>query len=130
MNQLNIFVIDDCDMMREFLGRYLSGLGNVHAFESGYEALAEMRLENFPHVIVLDLNLPDVNGIEIIQQLKEKGLLNRSKVLVLSGDDSANSRISCLTAGASDYLVKPFHPRELKLRVENVLRASQIGSAV
>lgn len=115
-------------MMREFLSRYLSSLGNIHAFATGAQALDEMGLDNFPHVMVLDLNLPDYNGKEIIKHLNEKGLLSRSKVLVLSGDDNADSRIACLAAGASDYLVKPFHPRELKLRVENVLRASQIGS--
>lgn len=127
MKKTQIFIIDDCEMMRQFLTTYLSGSGMVRAYGSGTEALDALSLENWPDVIVLDLNLPDMNGLEIISHLEEKQLIGRSKIIVLSGENSASTRISCLSAGAADYVVKPFHPRELKLRVDKMIGSSQIS---
>lgn len=121
MKKPHIIIIEDCDMMRQFLSTYLSGTATIHAYDRGYDALQSLSLENFPDVIILDLNLPDAHGLEILRQLKSMKLLDRINVIILSGEDKANSRISCLSEGASDYLVKPFHPRELKLRIQNVI---------
>ncbi len=126
MKQITTFVIEDCDMMRQFLSTYLAGISEVHAFSSGLEAIENLGLDNWPDVIILDLNLPDISGLEVIERLKQRDLLSRSRVIVLSADDSASTRITCLSAGASDYLIKPFHPRELQLRVLKVAGATEI----
>jgi DNA-binding response OmpR family regulator len=114
-------------MMRQFLSTYLSGSGAVHAFSSGLEAIENLRLDNWPDVIILDLNLPDISGLEFINHLKQKDLLNRLKVIVLSADDKATTRIECLAAGASDYLIKPFHPRELQLRILKIAGVAEVS---
>jgi DNA-binding response OmpR family regulator len=127
MKKSHIFIVEDCEMMRQFLTVYLAGSGEVHAFASGSEALDALSLENWPDVIILDLNLPDMHGVDIIRHLQGKQLLGRSKVIVLSGEATASSRIACLSAGAADYVAKPFHPRELKLRIEKIIGTTEIS---
>jgi len=127
MKKPHIFIIEDCDMMRLFLQTYLAKSGIIQAFASGREAIQALSLDNWPDVIILDLNLPDIQGQEVLRILKKRQLLTRSKVVVLSGEDNATSRISCLSGGASDYLVKPFHPRELQLRLNKLLAVMDIN---
>ena len=127
MKKPYIFIIEDCDMMRQFLETYLAKSGIIQAFGSGQEAIQALSLDNWPDVIILDLNLPDIHGKDVLRILKKRQLLTRSKVIVLSGEDNAISRISCLSAGASDYLVKPFHPRELQLRLFKLLGVMDIN---
>jgi DNA-binding response OmpR family regulator len=63
-----------------------------------------------------------MGGLEMIEQLKTSGLYRAIPVLVLSGDESTETRIKCLDAGADDYVVKPFNPRELEARMKAILR--------
>lgn len=72
--------------------------------------------------ILLDIMLGDGNGLEILQQLKEKGITNR--VIIISAKDSLDDKIKGLELGADDYLPKPFHLAELSARIKSVLRRS------
>ncbi len=73
-------------------------------------------------LIVLDLGLPGVPGLEVLQQWRAKGLT--APVLILTARGSWSERIEGLKAGADDYLTKPFHPEELQLRIQALLRRS------
>jgi two-component system response regulator MprA len=77
-------------------------------------------VQSEPDAIVLDVNMPDVNGIEVCERLRETG--NRVPILMLTARDAIADRIEGLDAGADDYLVKPFDVEELKARVRALLR--------
>ena len=77
---------------------------------------------NIPDLVVADLNMPELNGFEFIQRVHESGFFVDLPLIVLSGEESSSERIRCLKLGANDYLIKPFNPEELALRIENLLR--------
>ncbi len=114
-----LIVIDDNSMMREFIRSYFSEQYNVETFENGEQALSYMQAHNNPDIILLDYELEGMNGMEILQTLKSSGFFKSIPVILLSGKDKSETRISCLQSGAQDYLTKPFNPVELALRIQN-----------
>lgn len=87
----------------------------------GRDALYQGQSEPYD-LIILDLGLPGLPGIDVLKQWRAKGLL--TPVLILTARSSWSERIDGLKAGADDYLTKPFHPEELQLRVQALLRRS------
>ncbi len=71
-------------------------------------------------LIILDLNLPDISGVKVLRRLRETGV--NTPVLILSGDNSLNSRVGLLDDGANDYITKPFSMAELRARIRVLLR--------
>lgn len=117
-----ILVVEDDLYMQNILRHYLSSEFEVTAFANGLEALSYLQSGNIPDLIVADLNTPALSGLELIQQMKASGFFSAVPILILSGEDSTNKRISCLEAGAEDYVVKPFNPKELSVRIKVILR--------
>ncbi len=102
------------------LRRTLSLAGyDIQLAESGAEALAQAG-PGAPDAVVLDIGLPDIDGLDVCRLLRREG--NRVPVLMLTARDSVSDRIDGLDAGADDYLVKPFDIDELKARVRALLR--------
>lgn len=91
----------------------------------GCDALVRAHDDDFD-LVILDLGLPGLDGLEVLRRWREQGL--SMPVLILTARDSWAERVDGLRAGADDYLTKPFHPEELLLRVQAVLRRSH-GSA-
>ena len=91
----------------------------------GRDALVRAHDDDFD-LVILDLGLPGLDGLEVLRRWREQGLA--MPVLILTARDSWAERVDGLRAGADDYLTKPFHPEELLLRVQAVLRRSH-GSA-
>ncbi|HAB08305.1 MAG: response regulator transcription factor [Alcanivorax sp.] len=91
----------------------------------GRDALVRAHDDDFD-LVILDLGLPGLDGLEVLRRWREQGL--SMPVLILTARDSWAERVDGLRAGADDYLTKPFHPEELLLRVQAVLRRSH-GSA-
>tara|TARA_R100001143_G_C3341379_1_gene124463 strand:- start:272 stop:937 length:666 start_codon:yes stop_codon:yes gene_type:complete len=91
----------------------------------GRDALVRAHDDDFD-LVILDLGLPGLDGLEVLRRWREQGL--SMPVLILTARDSWAERVDGLRAGADDYLAKPFHPEELLLRVQAVLRRSH-GSA-
>jgi two-component system response regulator MprA len=117
---MRILVVDDDRSVREALRRALMlGGYEVRSADGGRGALAET-LGYPPDAIVLDVNMPDVNGLEVCERLRNQG--NRVPILMLTARDAVADRIEGLDAGADDYLVKPFDVEELKARVRALLR--------
>lgn len=87
----------------------------------GRDALYQGQAEPYD-LIILDLGLPGIPGLEVLKQWRTQGLL--TPVLILTARSSWSERIDGLKAGADDYLTKPFHPEELQLRVQALLRRS------
>ena len=118
----SVLVIDDDSRVRTVVSWQLEAEGYVvHEAADGnaaWQAITEQR----PDLVVLDLSLPGMSGLDLLRRLREAG--DRTPVVVLSGRNGEGDRIVGLDLGADDYLVKPFSPGELAARVRSVLRRS------
>lgn len=117
-----VLVVEDDISMQTILGKFLSRNYEVVVKNDGIEALAFLQEGNLPDVIISDLNTPNLGGLGLIDQIKASDYFTSIPVMVLSGEDSSEMRIKCLDAGADDYVVKPFNPRELEARLRVILR--------
>jgi two-component system response regulator MprA len=125
-----VLVVDDDPRILEALRRALTLKGfGVSTAEGGQAALSLLGL-GAPDVLVLDVAMPDVDGIEVCRRLREAG--DRTPVLMLTARDAIADRVIGLEAGADDYLVKPFALEELIARLRALLRrtAPDGGTAV
>jgi len=122
MDRMRILIVDDDRALRDALRRalVLGGYDTVPV-ENGAAALEEVARSE-PDAIVLDIGLPDIDGLEVCRRLRGAG--NRVPVLMLTARDAVEDRIDGLDAGADDYLVKPFDVGELKARLRALLRRS------
>ncbi len=93
----------------------------VEIVSSGDQALRSIA-EELPDLIVLDLNLPVLNGFEVCRLLRSRPVTSRVPIIMLTARDSETDRVSGLELGADDYMTKPFSPRELAARARAVLR--------
>jgi len=116
---LRVLVIDDEQAIRRFLRVALVAQGyKVFEAETGAAGLASAAADR-PDVIVLDLGLPDLGGLEVIRQLRE---WTQTPIIVLSVRDSEEVKVEALNAGADDYLTKPFGISELLARIRVAIR--------
>ena len=121
-----ILVVDDEPMVTEVVERYLRLEGySVSLASDGTEAL-RLAQEWAPDLVVLDLMLPGIDGLEVCRRIR-----NESKVpiIMLTARGEETDRVVGLELGADDYVVKPFSPRELVARVKSVLRRASSGPA-
>jgi two-component system response regulator MprA len=126
MDCVRILVVDDDRSVRDALRRALTlGGYEVEAAEDGRQALARMA-SSAPDAMVLDVGMPDVDGLEVCRRVRGAG--DRTPILMLTARDAVSDRIDGLDAGADDYLVKPFDVGELKARIRALLRRAGNGS--
>lgn len=124
----DILIVDDEASVVEVVGLYLKKDGyRVRSARNGLEALASIR-ERPPDLVVLDLMLPKVDGIEVMRRIREE-LVEQIPVIMLTARGQETDRIYGLELGADDYVVKPFSPAELVARVKAVLRRSKDAPA-
>jgi len=118
-HRASVLVVDDEPTIAEVLSRYLERAGfNALVAGDGPEALRLAGAER-PDLVVLDLMLPGMDGLEVMRRLREE---RRVSVILLTARGEMSDRITGLRLGADDYVVKPFSPAELVARVEAVLR--------
>lgn len=120
MNENHVLIIDDDTRLRQLLDQYLMRNGFVVS-----EAANPLEAEHFLNLvrvdaIVMDIMMPEKNGDVFTKELRQKGVTTPILMLTAMGD--TNSRITGLEAGADDYLPKPFEPKELLLRLTNLLK--------
>jgi two-component system phosphate regulon response regulator OmpR len=118
----HLLVVDDDRRIRDLLSRYLSNEGyRVSTAESAADARAKLKGLSFD-LIVLDVMMPGETGFDFARSLREESGV---PILMLTARDAAESRIKGLEMGADDYMSKPFEPRELSLRIANILKRAQ-----
>ena len=119
-----ILVVDDSATTRSLVASYLAGWGEVEVLEaaSGFEALRVLP-SRAVDLIVTDINMPDINGLELISFVRANPNYRRIPVVIITTENSAEDRKRGLDLGASDYLVKPFGAPALRRAVEAVLAA-------
>jgi len=120
--KLKIFIVEDDVFMQTILKGFLSRVYEITVCSDGIEAMSLLQGGNVPDLIISDLNTPKMGGLELIAQVKASEFFQSIPVMVLSGEDSSDMRIKCLDAGADDYVVKPFNPREVEARIRVILR--------
>ncbi len=119
----HLLVVDDDPRITDLVRRIFAYEGySVAIAASGQQAL-DRTLERPPDLIVLDIMLPGLDGLEVARRLREAG--DNVPILMLTARDSVANRVEGLTVGADDYLVKPFAAEELVARVKALLRRSQ-----
>ena len=122
-----VLVVDDEPDIVALVAYHLAKSGySVSTATSGLEGLAVARREK-PAIIVLDLMLPGLSGLEVMEELRADASTARIAVLMLTARREEGDRIRGLTLGADDYLTKPFSPQELVLRVGAILRRVKAG---
>lgn len=116
-----ILIAEDAAEIAEILAAYLarSGMRSVHAAD-GARAL-ELHLSLKPDLVLLDIQMPQVNGWQVLAQIRQRG---HTPVILLTALDQDVDKLTGLRIGADDYVVKPFNPAEVVARVEAVLRRS------
>lgn len=115
----HVLVVDDDPELRELVGRVVAGDG-YRVSVAGNAADARRKLADGVDIIVLDLMLPDTDGLTFCRELRAGGTLTPIIMLTAKGDDF--DRVLGLEMGADDYLAKPFHSRELLARIKAILR--------
>lgn len=129
-NNKKILVVDDEERIRRLIRMYLERDDFiVEEAENGKQAL-EMALEDDYDAILLDIMMPEMDGIEVCEELRKEKM---TPVIMLTAKGEESNRVQGFEVGADDYIVKPFSPREVVLRVKAVLRrtnSSQLDSSV
>ncbi len=117
-----IVIVDDDPTVADVVGRYLVRDGHtVECVHDGHEALRRIA-EQQPDLVVLDLMLPGIDGLEVCRRLRERWPI---PVVMLTALGDETDRLAGFEIGADDYVTKPFSPRELAMRVRSVLRRSR-----
>ena len=115
----SILVVEDETSIASFISLYLKNAGYaVRAVPGGQAALTQVASET-PSLVLLDLNLPDMDGVEVCRRIRKASDV---PIIMLTARDEDVDKIIGLEVGADDYMTKPFNPRELVARVKSVLR--------
>ncbi len=119
-NQKHILVVDDDTRLRSLLQRYLREQGFlVTAAEDAYKAESLLEVYTFD-LLIFDIMMPKISGTQLLANLRKRG--NTVPVILLTAMGDAADRVNGLEMGADDYVAKPFEPKELVLRINNILK--------
>ena len=120
--QCSILIIDDAYTVREYLRQTLLHLGinNVHEADSGSKGLSAFK-QHHHDLVFLDIELPDMNGQQILQQIKTRA--DKTHVVMVTAHNSVDNVQQSIAAGASGFIAKPFSPQKIKNIVDRCLAA-------
>ncbi len=116
-----VLVVEDDSPLCWLLETIMRDKYEVTVVNNGLDAWSLLSERNIPDVIISDLSMPGLDGIELLENLSESGLFRNIPVIILSGDEEPAKRKRCLGLGAFGYVIKPFEPRLLLLEVSNAL---------
>lgn len=114
-NSLNILLVEDQLNIANNIADYMESKGHIFDFATQGKQGLSLALEQYYDLIILDLNLPTMDGLEVCQQIREKAD-RHIPILMLTARDSVEDKVSGFTVGADDYLTKPFSLQELEVR--------------
>ena len=121
MSKKKVLIVDDKDQIAKILYVYLQGDYDCHYKPNPLAAIQWLLEGNIPDLIISDIRMPEMRGDQFLAYLKRNELLRGIPVIMLSSEDSTSERIRLLEEGAEDYIVKPFNPLELKIRIKKII---------
>lgn len=116
-----VLIVDDKEQIAKILFAYLHDDYKCFYVQNPLQAIAWLQQGNMPDLIISDIRMPEMRGDEFLTYLKHNDLFAQIPVVMLSSEDSTSERIRLLEEGAVDYIVKPFNPMELKIRIKKIL---------
>jgi DNA-binding response OmpR family regulator len=116
-------LVDDRPEIAKVISMYLKGSYDTVYFENVVGAMAYLQMGNLPNLIITDINMPEISGFEFLSQLKSSVLFATIPVFVLSSVESSADQIKLLEMGAADFILKPFNPEELKVRIAKWIKS-------
>ena len=125
----SIVIVDDEPEQIQVLAQMLSDLGEIYVCTSGLEALAMVR-QRHPDLVLLDANMPDMNGFDVCAQLKEDAELADIPVIFVTAQDAPEFEVSGFDHGAADFIAKPVQRSIVRARVKTQLKVKQMGDAL
>lgn len=117
-----ILIVDDKPEIAKVIKIQMSAEYDIVYFPNPIKALEWMHEGHIPDLIISDVYMPEMTGIEFVMLLKNSSMFSSIPVIVLSSMENSGERIKLLENGAEDFILKPFNPQELKIRVRNTLR--------
>lgn len=116
-----ILFVDDKPDIGKVLSIFLGKENNLVYMEDPIKAIEWLNEGNEPALIISDIRMPKMTGGEFLHYLKGNALFKHIPVVILSSEESITERINLLSAGAGDYILKPFNPMELKARIKKYI---------
>lgn len=119
-----ILVIEDHDSIRMLMTNFLSKDFDVVTKSDGFDGLAWLSSGNIPDFILLDYDMPRINGLQFLENIRKSGFFQTIPVIVVTGEEDAQIKEACKKFGITDFLTKPFNPIELRSKIQAVLKHS------
>ncbi len=125
----DILVVDDSKVMREMLIACLRGQENFTFTQasSGLEAIEQLSLKLFD-LLLLDLNMPDIGGVEVVEFVRSQDRLKNVPIIIVTTRGDEASKEKALSAGATHYMTKPFSPEQIQSEVAEILKSNKAGA--
>jgi DNA-binding response OmpR family regulator len=120
-----ILIAEDNASISLLLQHLLSNEYEVVTTTNGGEALTWLGQGYKPDVIIADIMMPEIDGWKLLQNIKASAFLSTIPIMMLSGLETSTERIKCFELGADEYMIKPFSPQELTLRIANLINRSK-----
>ena len=121
-----ILILDDKETIAKVVSIYLKDDYDVQWLSDGLQGVKCLQDGNIPDLIILDIRMPGMRGDDFLEWIKHDKQFRHIPVIMLSSEDSTSERIRLLETGAEDYIVKPFNPLELKIRVKKIIDLAAI----
>lgn len=122
-----VLVVDDELSIRMLLENFLGEEFNVITHENGYEALTWLKNGNHADLLLVDIDMPMLNGYEFTESIRKINGMSEVPVMMLSAKQKSADRIRSFSAGADDYIQKPFNPEELMVRIHAIFRRNKVA---
>lgn len=125
-HQQTILIIDDHDAVRLLIGLTLKDDHDVITKRDGIDGMAWLSAGNIPDLIILDMQMPRLNGLDFLKQLRSSGMFRNIPVLLVSANDNEYEITQSFDLGIVDFIAKPFNPIKLKEKIQQIFQKSKI----
>ncbi|MFZ4478191.1 MAG: response regulator [Saprospiraceae bacterium] len=127
--QHTILIVEDYDSLRQLLGAYLSKQYNIVGAKDGLEALSWLHKGLMPDAIITDLQMPEIDGLTFIANLRNSGIYRHIPLIVITGEKSEDDERRCRQFGVHAFVHKPFNPVILDQHLEQLFASSELSRA-
>lgn len=125
-----VLAIDDEPSVLMIIQHFFKEKFDVIVKNNAEDGIKWMQAGNLPDMVICDLSMPDIDGLEVVRMLRSSGFFSSIPLIMLSATESSEQKIEVLNAGADDFMVKPFNPKELEARIHSILRRTGKDSTV